>query len=381
MKSVLSVLLYLLLVSPIAFGIPRFSLKSGESCSNCHFNPTGGGLRNESGWSKGKNGLRMFKPEESDTMEISPRIGKNIFFGFDARSQYLATLRDTLGSMSGFQNMTGTMYLGIQTSEKVDLFAKYDFVNKAFEGYAIARVLPHGGYVKVGEFSPNFGLNLDDHTAYTRDGDRGRLGARAYKGMGFPYNYSEDGLELGYNINENLFVTAGAGTDANNGAPNWVFGDPNYTVSAQYLNSINDEVNYLVGASYQNLKNYSTGNQEKANKLAGFIGLGYKDFSLLAEYDQGKGITNGLGPDTTSTAMMVELSYRITRGLEAMVRYDGFQFSKDNSDATNNKYSHFIIGMNWYPYSFLDIMPQYRIYSETPSVANNAFLVQFHIWY
>lgn len=377
MKQFTLVVVTLLCLSQITFAIPRFTLMTGESCGSCHFNPTGGQLRNEEGWAKGKNALRMFKSESSDQAEISPKIGKNIYFGADFRSQYLAVFMDTLGSKSGFQNMTGSLYFGVQASEKVDLYASYEFLYKTWEAYAIAKVFPHDGYIKAGSFRPNFGLGLDDHTAYTRGGDEGLLSG-AGSGFGFKADYHENGVELGYYFGDNLFVTGSVATPNQQyqNTANPFQRDPNYTVSAQFLNSVNEEYNYLLGASYANTKSAWAGTFSKASKSAGFAGFGFKGFNLLAEYDLGKGLY--LGDDTTTTALMIEASYRLTKGLDAMVRYDSFLENKDNS---NTKYGHIILGLNWYPYSFIEIMPQYRIYSETPKIPNNSFLVQFHIWY
>ncbi len=42
--------LILVLLSCELFGVPRFALMRGNQCRDCHFNPTGGIIRNKDGW-------------------------------------------------------------------------------------------------------------------------------------------------------------------------------------------------------------------------------------------------------------------------------------------------------------------------------------------
>ena len=75
---------------------------------------------------------------------------------------------------------------------------------------------------------------------------------------------------------------------------------------------------------------------------------------------------------------MAELAYVITIGLEAVVRYDRVD---PNIDISNDELQHIIIGLEWFPYSFVEIRPQYRFILENPDISNNAALIQFHFWY
>jgi len=107
----------------------------------------------------------------------------------------------------------------------------------------------------------------------------------------------------------------------------------------------------------------------------GFAGLGYERFTLMGEYDIAD---TYLSNNTKSSALMIEASYQLIVGLEAVVRYDRFD---PNLDVVNDEHSHVIVGFEFFPYSFVEIRPQYRFNIETPDVPNDAFVLQFHFWY
>jgi len=162
-----------LLFVPEVTALPRFALRGGSSqCIDCHVNPTGGAMRNRGGWSFGKTVLPMYPTDRE--FKMSNSIGENIQFGLDFRGQYLGVFTDSTAK-TDFQKMTGSIYTNVDFAENISAFARYDFIWGIWEAYAIARILPNGGYLKGGTFQPNYGIRLDDHTAYTRGGDLGVL--------------------------------------------------------------------------------------------------------------------------------------------------------------------------------------------------------------
>jgi len=107
----------------------------------------------------------------------------------------------------------------------------------------------------------------------------------------------------------------------------------------------------------------------------GYAGIGIGDFTLMGEYDIAN---NYVKQDSASTALMIEAAYSLVKGLDAVVRYDRFDplTSRENDDI-----SRLIVGFEFHPYSFVEIRPQYRFQMEHPSIMNDTFLVQFHLWY
>ena len=376
MRTLFILAVVLLSFCDTAFSLPRFALKEGSACIDCHVNPTGGIMRNRGGWSYSKNMMAMVSPQSD--FEMTNKIGENIQFGFDARGQYLLQLTDST-KKTDFQKMNASLYTNIDLSENISFTARYDFVQDIWEGYGIVHLIPDVFYIKGGTFSPNFGIRLDDHTAYTRGGDFGLLFTTGTK-QGLIYNpmYIESGVEVGANLFEKAFLTASVG---NQGSA--LFSeDPSFTANLKITPQLYDEVGIFLGGSlgiYRDRR--STGAPlfkqitPQVKIFGGYFGFGYGGFTLITEYDIADEYRAN---ETKSSFLMVEASYSIFKGLDAIVRWDKFD-STTKSD--NDDLNRFVIGFEFFPYSFIEIRPQFRIQTETPSVSNNSALIQFHIWY
>jgi hypothetical protein len=357
-----------------ANAFPRFALMKGGQCIDCHVNPTGGTMRDEGGWSYGKNNLRMFQMHSSDdSFELSPKIGKNISFGFDLRTQFLVHFKDQ-STRTDFHKMTGSMYLNTEISDELSFFGRYDFVQGIYEAYGLVNAFENA-YIKVGAFTPNFGIRIDDHTAFTRNGDYNKMGS--VYGLGFNPLVTQTGIEAGYRPVESLFITASAG---GNGSPNGRI-DPAYTANILFTPEISDEFHVMFGTSAGLYRNTDVATFQNLNTglIGGYMGFSLADFTFLAEYDNAADLYQ---KDSTMHALMIEGAYRLTKGFDLVLRYDAFTgddpYTNDGSKLT---LSHVIIGAEWYPYSFIEIKPQFRIYTEDPSEKNNLLVVQFHFWY
>ncbi len=339
--------------------VPRFALMRGNQCKDCHTNPTGGKIRNEDGWRYGKNNLKMFRTSKN---EISPSLNENISIGFDFRYQYLYSqeLKKT-----DFHKMAAGIYSSFTLSDEIDFVTTYDIYRGYFEGFGVLKVLPLDGYLKIGTFSPNFGVRLDDHTAYTRNGDLGVLATGGSNGLIFESGYSQTGIELGIYPLDYGFVTFSIGQDK------FPFtSDPSYNLRFELTPSV-DFINLLFGASYGIYRNL---NKEKFNLTSLFGGIGFRRFSLLSEYV----LAQDYFGKNKSAALMLETSYRLVSGLDLVARYDRmFQDTK-----STNYFSHLILGLDFYPYSFVEIKPQYRLNIENPKIEkNDGFVMQFHFYF
>ena len=364
-KIRLALLLSFVLFSSInMFSLPRFSLTLGNKCSDCHYNPTGGIMRSLDGWNWGKNTLSMISTRDKDFL-MSPKLNDNISIGMDYRTQLLYSQEK---KRSDFQQMTGSIYTNVAIAKNINFMGKYDFVNLLWEGYAVASILPNNGYIKAGSFTPNFGIRIDDHTAYTRGGDFGLLfSTGAYQGLIYNPYYTEAGVEIGIYGGNFLFATASAGTNLLSNRT--LSKDPTYTARLEITPKI-DNVGLMFGGSFAAAKI-----PRKTEMYGGFWGLGYDEFSLIAEYDIANDI---MGADTKSNVFMVEAVYGIITGLDAIVRYDRID---PNTDLPSDEASHLVVGVEFQPYSFIEVRPQYRFIMENPSVNNDAFVLQFHFWY
>ncbi len=366
------IVIFLFVSAAETFSLPRFSLRMGGTCMDCHSNPTGGIIRNDGGWSFGKNVLALVSPRE-ENVKLSNRIGENIRFGFDLRAQYLMKQTDST-TQTDFQRMAASLYADVDFSDDINAITRFDYLNAIWEGYVVARILPNNSYVKAGVFTPNFGIRTDDHTAYTRGGDLGVLFATGRdQGLIYVPTYLETGLELGAYISDIALLTASVGNPRNQ----LFVTDPTYTTSLQFFPMVSDNFNLFFGGSFVNLKKrrITTGSYENVNMMGGFAGFGFRGFTLMGEYV----IANDfIVNDQKSTALMVEAAYRLMKGLEAIARLDRF----DPSDkAAKDEFTRIVFGFEFFPYSFIEIRPQYRIQMEEPKIKNDSFVLQFHFYY
>lgn len=365
--SMIKVLLILIIIlSSNIFSLPRFSIKQHDRCIDCHYNPTGGLIRNLDGWHWGKNNLSMISPRDKD-FSMSPKISDNISIGLDFRSQFLYSQNK---GRTDFQNMSGSIYTTLSVSNEINIMGKYDFVNKIYEGYAIAHILPNKSYIKVGAFTPNFGIRIDDHTAYTRGGNFGLLFSQGvYQGLIYNPYYTEAGLEVGVYGSDFLFATASVGSNLISNST--LSKDPSYTARVEVTPTI-DKIGLLFGASYAAVKTPTA-----VNMFGGFLGFGYEEFSLLAEYDIADGI---ISKDQKTNVLMIETSYGLLTGLDAVVRFDRID---PNPDVSSDEISQVVAGFEFQPYSFIEVRPQYRLVMDAANkeAKNDSFVLQFYFWY
>lgn len=361
--KILFVQILVLILNTQIYSLPRFSVRLGDKCVDCHYNPTGGIIRNDNGFFYGQNMLSLISPRTKD-FSMSPKLNDNISIGLDFRGQFLYSQEK---KRTDFQRMSGSVYGRVGLSKKINILARYDFVNDIWEAYGVAQILPNNSYIKAGSFQPNFGIRLDDHTAYTRGGDFFLLfqeGART--GLIYDPFYIEAGAELGIYLSDFIFLTSSIGTNLNNPT---LTKDPTYTARLELTPSIG-KIGFLLGGSYAAAKV-----PQKTEMYGGFAGIGYDRFSLLAEFDQA---SNLLEADIKSNMLMIEAVYIILIGLEAYARYDWLD--KDVNKGTET-IAHLILGFEFIPYSFIEIRPQYRFIIEDPNLNNDAAVIQFHFWY
>jgi len=359
----LLIILFLLFFHFESFSLPRFATKLRDKCIDCHYNPTGGIIRNDNGFYYGQNILSMISPR-SDEFTMSPKLNDNISIGLDLRGQFLYSQEK---SRTDFQDMVGSFYTNINLSKKINVITRYDFVNQLWEGYGVARVLPNGSYIKFGAFQPYYGIRLDDHTAYTRGGDFALLystGAR--QGLIYDPLYREAGIEMGIYVSNLLFLTTSVGSNL---AYRTLSKDPTYTARLEITPSIG-KFGFLLGGSYAKAEA-----PRRTDFYGGFAGIGYDRFSILGEFDRANDLR---AVNLKSNVYMLQASYVILLGLEAIIRYD-----RMDPDITldQDEISHLIVGFEFIPYSFIEIRPQYRFIMESQKVDNDAFVLQMHIWY
>ncbi|MBI1806913.1 MAG: hypothetical protein HYR76_07675 [Ignavibacteria bacterium] len=384
--SVLVVLCTIMvLVTPVLHALPRFALMSGTRCASCHINPTGGQMRNEYGVGYSIDKVPLEALKDSD-LTFDPKLSENISIGGDYRSQFLF---DNGSKTTSFHAMTTTIYGSIILNKKFSFYFKQDIINNVYgyfsgpEVFAIAKVFPGGWYIKGGDFLPNYGWRLDDHTGYTRGGDLSFIPSLGYNpGLIFTPNYKDVGMELGGYIG-GLFITAGLFNGTGNIKKIDLSDQKAYVARVEYMGTVSS-VNYRVGASGYGFNGFTMG---------GFTaGIGIDDLTLLGEIDWTKNYNHlvpTLGPCGYTMAAYAELDYRAVQGLWLIGKFDMFDPLQGRGNSwvvsdgfpNTNSIKRVTLGFEVFPYSFVEVRPQYRINIETPSISNDQGLVQMHLWF
>jgi hypothetical protein len=83
-------------------------------------------------------------------------------------------------------------------------------------------------------------------------------------------------------------------------------------------------------------------------------------------------------PGGNTMAAHGEIDYRATQGLWFLGMFDIFD-PIQGIEGTDKK--RVTLGIEFFPYSFVELRPQYRLNIEDPSVSNDQALVQMHLWF
>ena len=92
--AVLGAALTLLLSAAVAApagALPIYASREGTKCVSCHFDPNGGGIRNDFGFSYGKNRHSMDPEDRWADVTVSPQLNDWIRLGVDTRMTYIAS--------------------------------------------------------------------------------------------------------------------------------------------------------------------------------------------------------------------------------------------------------------------------------------------------
>lgn len=158
--------------------LPLYAARQGLMCRSCHFDPNGGGPRNDFGFAFAKNRHSM----DADTsglwkdLDLTNRVSDRmpVYFGVDQRFMMLANTTTTTDSLDrlGFYNMENALYVAFQPHARLTLVYSRDGFNnlsRTQDAFGMIGGLPLDGYVKAGRFRTPFGLRMDDHTVATRN--------------------------------------------------------------------------------------------------------------------------------------------------------------------------------------------------------------------
>ena len=383
--------LVLLSLPPRVQSVPLYAARTGLMCQSCHFDPNGGGPRNEFGFGFAKN-RHLLTPEDTTSrwanLDLTNRVGETmpLYFGVNQRFMLLANQHRSSDNLErlAFFNMESELHLAFQPHSMLTLVYTLDGfatspINtvRSKEAYGMIRGLPGDAYVRAGRFRVPFGLRMDDHTVATRAG----YGDFGTGGAFLPYDprFPDMGIEVGGDHNgwfgRAAFTNGQASALTNNGHAEAK------TIKLGY------DMPYFQGAVslYDDFIKSGTTPTTRLTRW-GFHGLThYQRFAAIGELAAGTDEDKTTTIKTNLLAAFGELDWSPRREYNMRVRYDYQSLDRGATQPVHdaNVYSRYSLEGEWVPVPFAEIRWALRYLDPKDplqDIERQAFL-QFHFSY
>jgi hypothetical protein len=334
-------LLSLWLAGGDAFAEPYIAVQTGLKCSQCHVNPTGGGLRGVYGDVFAQTAMPAQHLDTGPDLWTGD-IGKYFRIGGDLRTEALATEVPHSKTISQFELEQVRTYLEAQViPERLiayvdEQIAPGGALNR--EAYVLYWGASHDWYLKAGQMYLPFGWRLQDQTAFVQ------------QASGINMTTPDQGVEFGW-----LRGHWDVQLDVSNGTADGPVTDSRKQFSSQFIwvDSL-----WRLGAA----ANYN-------DKLAGsraayglFAGLRTGPISWLSEADAID--DQSLGPDQgRMLATLVEGNWLIARGNNLKITSE---YLDPNRSVHNNGETRWSVVYEMTPIQFAQIRAGVRYYDGIP---------------
>ncbi|MBD3337442.1 MAG: hypothetical protein GF355_18160 [Candidatus Eisenbacteria bacterium] len=364
-----------------AAGLPRFALREGAACSKCHVNPTGGGLRTLYGQGTYTRYHLARETVRTESLRHDGQVTSSLRVGADFRFQVLVEQAEREGentNETGYETTEASLYAGFEPARDLILYIRHDPETEGTEAYGMLKDLWGPVYLKMGNFSPDYGLRVDDPSVYTRGGV-GRdqflniFPDSSRGGLIFEQDYRDAGGEIGYD--GRWLRLSAAYLNGNRGGE---------LLGAEKIGVIRAELHPALGP-FNPHAGFSILRRGGDQMYGVFGGLKLGPLAALGELDFADSMIVGIdhpqaGPE--ALAMMMEGSLRILRGLELVGR---FELWDPNTDVAGEGFKRITAGVEYFPLPGLEIRPLFRVHQEpnsarNPSVRNNHLVLQVHLW-
>src|SRR6267378_2206197 len=365
----LAIPLGLLLGRP-ASTVPLFAARTGLMCGTCHFDPNGGGPRNEYGFSFARNRHSL----EADPDTLSPwhdldvvnRVSENVplYFGVNQRFMLFGNSSvkgDSLDRL-GFFNMENALHFAFQPHRRLVLVYTLDAFTSGTsnsvrnrDAFGMISGVPLDGYVKIGRFRTPFGLRQDDHTVATR---QGFLDFSTSQGF-LPYDPRNPDMGVEVGVDQSGVFGRAAFTNGPDADP----------LAGQYAGTKTLKVGYNSShfqnavSFYDDYRKETFSGIQRATRW-GYYGLGHAGplaaiGEIAAGTDEAEPVTPGMasGPKTNLLAGYVELDYNPLRAWNVRVRWDDLVTDRNSDPAVRDAATHYRYSLEaeWVPVPFAEL--------------------------
>lgn len=320
---------------------PYLAAKMGLKCSQCHANPTGGGMRNVFGNTFAQTTLAHRRLGGDEDL-WSGQVARWLAVGGNARANYGYAQVPNVGDTNEFETEEARAYLEFSpvpgrlsvyldqrvapgNSENMEAHARFWFRDNAM-------------YVKAGRMYLPFGYRIEDDNAFVRQVSGITMQA--------PDEGVEFGAELGsWSTQFALSNGAGGGDETDHGKQ--------VTARAEFVQS-----RWRAGASV--LFNDAEGGERQGAGVFGAVNAGA--VVLLGEVDfiDDEGIGEG---GTERLATLAEVDWTLMQGHNLKLSYEWFEPSRDIDEDEQTRSS---LLYEWSPIQFLQLRAGVRLYDGIP---------------
>lgn len=322
---------------------PYLAVRTGQKCSACHVNRTGGGMRNDFGVVYAGATL----PMTSEGFQFQNRaLNDFVRMGADFRLTASALLSDATardGAPRTSLNINrANLYIEAKLiSDKLTLYLDETLAPggaTSREFFALVDIPEIRGYAKVGSFFLPSGLRLLDDQEFIREL------------TGFTMLAPDQGVEVG--IEPGRWSILASVTNGSRGAIESNDGKQ-FTGTAAWVGR-----RFRLGASA------SRNTQEglHTDVLGGFGGVSVGNFSLLGEIDYVQG-ASGEGPDVEQLVAYGEGNLLIRRGVNAKITYG---FHDRDLDRPEDERVRARFGLELFPFPYFQLSGFYVLRNDIP---------------
>ena len=329
---------------------PRFAVREGLQCADCHINQTGGGMRTAFG--------RAFSQTNLDTFGLrgiaDPRAGDSVTFGgnlrlanrslFPAHTE-IDGARRRAGPENSFDMSEGNLYF------RADLVPSHVafYIDETMapegasnrEAYLLVEGLPGRGWVKAGRFLLPYGLRFPDDTMFIR------------QQTGFTYANQDLGVEVGF---------APGPIVASVAVSNGSLGGGDGNLAKQVTGQVAFVHDWLrLGASIAWNDTSTAGFDFHSLTFGGHIGARLGRLITLAELDWIHSVNASTSWDQWALYAGADLEVR--KGLYLRGAFEAFDPLRS---LRQNERDRFVVGASWFAVPWLELRGEYRINRDIP---------------
>ncbi len=376
--AVFAVALFLFITAQNADALPRFAALTGAKCMSCHVDPTGGAMRQAYGVQYGREQLPVPEWSKDYTIDdFSNLLGNVLGVGADFQTLYFSQ-KASSASTNAFFEMQGDLYLNFHVARKVDLFFNKGLYN-GFEVFALLHLLPANGWIKVGKFTPAYGLKMDDHTTFIRTytGFSPELARPELTGgelavspgpitvLGAIFN-SSDGFGAAEG-NTKAFLGRVEGMFGGDGSVHVGVGG-NVWYNAAIPPSVLQRMNLVAPVQ--------TAGSPRSTLYGGFGSLGIGQLAIIGEADWMQ-IRSDL-PTTKSFVCYIEADYPVVTGVDLKAAYD---FLDPDVNLASGSITRYSAGVEFFPLPGVEVRPLFRVFRGDNVDMKNEFDVLLHLYF